>query len=500
MKKRLPLIITCIALAAAIITCGIIFNPFKSDAGKHIEMGQRYLDELQWESALAEFELALEIEPRSVEARLGAAEAYIGLGRYADAVQVLADGYILVGDERLKAALSDERLAEALAEYLAAIDDGQLAGLLSGESVTTGTSAEGSGNETNAVSTEPTVTATRTYPDNEVIVWQDEAFEAMIRQYLGKPEGDIVYADVKNIVNLEIVADRIIGYDEDIFISEYSLMDEIDYTLSDGTEIAVRGSIESLDDLRYFTSLESLTICAELISDLSPLAQLESLRELTINHCQVSDISPLSGLDELVRLALVANDISELSPLSGYAKLERLYVDLNDIADLSPLSGMTALTQLGIDSNPVSDLSPLSGLELKELSAMSCRISDISALTGMISLEQLYLSDNSISDISPLSNLTALEFLDILDTNVSDISPLANLTALEILNISDTNVSDISPLANLTALEYLDVSVTNVTDISPLANLTNLKELYLYNTPVTDLSPLDGIEGLEILY
>ena len=57
MKKRLPLIITCVVLAAAIITCGIIFNPFISDASKHIEMGQRYLDELQWESAVQIYSL-----------------------------------------------------------------------------------------------------------------------------------------------------------------------------------------------------------------------------------------------------------------------------------------------------------------------------------------------------------------------------------------------------------------------------------------------------------
>ncbi len=470
MKKRLPLILLCVVLAAAIITCGIIFNPFKSDAGKHIEMGQRYLDELQWESALAEFELALEIEPRSVEARLGAAEAYIGLGRYADAVRVLADGYILTGDEQLRAALMDERLADALAEYLAAIDDGQLAGLLSGEAVTTGTSAEGSGNETNAVSTEPTVTATRTYPDNEVIVWQDEAFEGLIREYLGRPEGDITTADVKDIRSIVIVADRIIGYDDDTYISSYSNFDEIDYSLSDGTEISERGRLESLDDLRHFTSLESLTICAEPLSDLSALAELGSLRELTINHCQVSDISPLSGLDGLAYLDLVANDISELSPLSGLAKLERLCVDSNEIADLSVLSGLTVLTELSIGSNPVSDLSPISGLELKELYAFMCRISDISALTGMISLEWLTLGHNNISDISPLAGMTALYDLNIAFNNISDISPLSGLTALTELQLAVNNVSDISALAGL-PLEFADLTDIPVSDWSPVASV-----------------------------
>ena len=398
MKKRLPLILLCIVLAAAIITCGIIFNPFKSDAGKHIEMGQRYLDELQWESALAEFELALEIDPRSVEARLGAAEAYIGLGQYADAVRVLADGYILTGDERLKAALNDERLAEDLDKYMSAYLKEQLNEYESGESGAGGDDTETT--DAGTVSTEPTVTATRTYPDDEVIVWKDAVFESIIREYLGKPEGDIVYADVK-----EIYAIVIDGLSKEYIIDSHNE----NYDIFSGE---ITGEIQSIADIKYFTSLSVLDLTDNNISDISPLAELTNLTLIFISYNNISDISPLANLTALTSLLISDNNISDISPLANLTALTSLDISHNDISDISPLAKLTALTYLDI-------------------------------------------GESNVSDISPLANLTALETLDISLTNVTDISPLAGLTNLKVLYLYETPVTDLSPLDGIEGLEIL---------------------------------------------
>lgn len=67
-----------------------------------LNLGQQYLDELNYEQAVICFEEYLEIEPKSVEAYIGLAEAYIGLDEYAKALEVLASGYDITGDTRLQ--------------------------------------------------------------------------------------------------------------------------------------------------------------------------------------------------------------------------------------------------------------------------------------------------------------------------------------------------------------------------------------------------------------
>lgn len=58
----------------------------------HMELTQRYLDELQYEQAIAEYRAAIEIEPNNVEAYLALAELYVDMGDYEAAVNVLDQG------------------------------------------------------------------------------------------------------------------------------------------------------------------------------------------------------------------------------------------------------------------------------------------------------------------------------------------------------------------------------------------------------------------------
>ena len=67
-----------------------------------LELGQRYLDELNYEQAVVCFEEYLEIDPQCVEAYAGLAQAYVGLGEYEKALEVLAEGYAVTGDGSLQ--------------------------------------------------------------------------------------------------------------------------------------------------------------------------------------------------------------------------------------------------------------------------------------------------------------------------------------------------------------------------------------------------------------
>ena len=46
---------------------------------KQLKLGQKYIEEMNYEEAIASFEKALEIDPMSVEAYIGIADAHIAI-------------------------------------------------------------------------------------------------------------------------------------------------------------------------------------------------------------------------------------------------------------------------------------------------------------------------------------------------------------------------------------------------------------------------------------
>ncbi len=76
-----------------------------------LSLANRYLEELDYEQAIAYFEEAIEIDPKSDEAYLGLTEAYAARGDYESAIEALEEGIEQTGSEELKAYL-EEILAE----------------------------------------------------------------------------------------------------------------------------------------------------------------------------------------------------------------------------------------------------------------------------------------------------------------------------------------------------------------------------------------------------
>ena len=80
-----PLIITTVILGLCLIAGGIFALTANSSGRRladQLELGQKYLDELDYEQALVAFEAAISIDPKCVDAYLGMAEAYTGMGEY----------------------------------------------------------------------------------------------------------------------------------------------------------------------------------------------------------------------------------------------------------------------------------------------------------------------------------------------------------------------------------------------------------------------------------
>jgi len=146
----------------------------------------------------------------------------------------------------------------------------------------------------------------------QIVTFQDPNLEAVIRESISKPEGDILLSDVSELKVLT----------------------------------ASSKDIVSLSGIENLTSLTNLGLDINHITDISPLSTLTSLTELRLNVNQISDISPLSNLKFLTRLSLITNQISGLSPLSTLTSLTELGLSSNQISDISPLSNLTSLTIL----------------------------------------------------------------------------------------------------------------------------------------------------------
>ena len=78
-------------------------------------------------------------------------------------------------------------------------------------------------------------------------------------------------------------------------------------------------------------------------------------------------ISVLSGLTSLMSLDLSNNNISDISALSGLKKVYELNLSNNQISDISALSNLTNLTTLDIRNNPINDYSPIEDLNIEKL-------------------------------------------------------------------------------------------------------------------------------------
>lgn len=202
-----------------------------------------------------------------------------------------------------------------------------------------------------------------TTDESEVIVFNDDVLEGLVRDAMNKPEGDITAADAAAVTELDF---QMQGVDPDQpYIHN---LDALKYFVN-LTYLGLGYAVQNADDpngvvdispLSTMTKLESLQLGGLVIDDLSPVSGMSQLMSLTVfGGKQLTDLSPLANLTHLQALTLNNNAISDVSPLSGLTNL--IYLDLmaNQITDVSPLSGLTGLTRLFLSNNPIQDYTPL---------------------------------------------------------------------------------------------------------------------------------------------
>ncbi len=104
-KFAAPAIISIIAVlavvAAVIIALTINSSGKDRKLQEQLDLGEKYISELDYEQAIVSYELAIEIDPMCVEAYLGLIDAYVGMEDYDKALEYAGIGYEKTQDQRL---------------------------------------------------------------------------------------------------------------------------------------------------------------------------------------------------------------------------------------------------------------------------------------------------------------------------------------------------------------------------------------------------------------
>jgi hypothetical protein len=133
-------------------------------------------------------------------------------------------------------------------------------------------------------------------------LFSDANLEAVIREAIGKPTGDLVPSDLLGLTGLK----------------------------------AANREIINLEGMQYCVDITWLHLGETYVDD------------SFVNSNQISDLTPLAGLTRLTQLYLWGNQIRDITPLSGLTNLMVVDLEGNQISDLSPLAGLTQFTWLDL--------------------------------------------------------------------------------------------------------------------------------------------------------
>ncbi len=110
-KRNTGLVIAVVAVAVLLIAVGVlIFVMADSPAKKYeeqLKLAERYLDELDYDKAIAAYRAAIDIDPKAEDAYLGLADVYVEKGELQAAIDILKEGL-----EKTENMAMEERLAE----------------------------------------------------------------------------------------------------------------------------------------------------------------------------------------------------------------------------------------------------------------------------------------------------------------------------------------------------------------------------------------------------
>lgn len=438
------------AIGGAVLVTGVSNTP-ENRLSRHMRAAERYLAEMDYERAVIEYQRALEIEPMNVDAILGLADAYIGLGDTDKVIEVLRDGLERTGDDRIRAKLEElEKQTEPP---------------VPSESETIPSEPEES-EELPPVPSESEETPSESEESEEPPVPSESKPSSNEPK---ESESVIGSSSSVNICGVDIdiaTTKSLLIYNSDNWDQRYYHRYDYEILYEANSDVVIYLSndmdVENMKKIRQLSRLQCLRIEYADLSKVNTLAEavseLTELTELGLYCNEIDDISSLSRLKNLTTLDLAVNKINDISSIKSLTNLKYLYLSGNSINNIDSLKYLTNLEFLEMSGSEISDISSLSSLrKLRYLDLGGNEISDLRPLADLTNLGELYLYHNRISDIRPLSKLKKLSVLNLYHNEIRDIDPLSSLTDLKRLNLGRNEISDIIPLTSLTNLTLLDL-------------------------------------------
>ena len=292
--------------------------------------------------------------------------------------------------------------------------------------------------------------------------------------------------------------------DGKITFEEAAVVKELNLGFSEKPESS-KDCITDITGLEYFTSLETLNLKYNTVSDAKPIEGISTLQVLILGENPISSIN-LEKLGELTDLRLYGTNISEID-LSKTPKLESLYLQRTKVSkvDLTPLQ---SLDQALI--NNCSNLSEIKASNLPSLTRLDAVKGNLTSfeISDCPSLRELHLNSNKLTSIK-LNNLAMLMLLNIYDNQLTSID-VSNLPFLMRLFVYDNQLTSIDLSANVMLREFrasnnplTEVNLsTNAGLVSlELENMSKMKTLNIkngyYDEWDSDYLIVDGNTALE---
>ena len=274
-----------------------------------------------------------------------------------------------------------------------------------------------------------------------------------------------------------------------------------------GFDLKPESTVDCVTDitgLEYFTSLETLSLKFNSVSNIKPIEGISTLKVLILGENPISSIN-LDKLGELTDLRLYGTNISDID-LTKTPKLESLYLQRTNVSkvDLTPLQSLdqallnkcSSLTEI-----KASNLPSITRIDAVECNLKSFEISDCP------SLRELHLNSNKLTSIK-MTNLAMLMRLNVYDNQITSID-VSNLPLLMWLFVYDNQLTSIDLSANVPLREFrasnnplTEVNLsTNESLVSlELENMSKMKTLNIKNDFYDEYSEyliVDGNTALE---
>lgn len=115
-----------------------------------------------------------------------------------------------------------------------------------------------------------------------------------------------------------------------------------------------KANIRSIEPIRFFTNLRSLTMFDNLIDDAGPVRSLTRLQSLNLSDNRIETIPTLQSTT-IKTLNLQSNRIESVNTLSQKTSITSLDLSGNRISDARPLNGLAGITFLDLRSNQIAD-------------------------------------------------------------------------------------------------------------------------------------------------